>query len=97
VDSQRKPPVISLPLVDEYSIQLIYLWRSVTMPVKNWVKAAVFQAGNDEAFAGILHNLKWTRKMSVKLDWSECQEKRLLVLAFLTIVTTHPLPTQCTS
>jgi len=54
VDSQSKAPAISLPLVDEYSIRLIYLRRSVTMPVKNWLKAAVLQAGNDEAFAGIL-------------------------------------------
>jgi hypothetical protein len=46
VDSQSKPPPISLPLVDEYSIWLIYLRRSVSMPVKNWVKAAVLQAGN---------------------------------------------------
>jgi hypothetical protein len=97
VDSQSKPPPISLPLVDEYSTWLIYLCRSVTMPVKNWVKAAVLQAGNDEAFAGIFHNLKGTGKMRVKLDWSECEEKRLLVLAFLTLVTTHPLPTHCTS
>ncbi len=80
VDSQSKPLAISLPLVDEYSIQLIYLPRSVTMPVKNWVKAAVLQAGNDEAFAGILHNFKETGKMNMKLDWSEYQEKRLLSL-----------------
>jgi hypothetical protein len=41
--------------------------------------------------------LKGTGKMRVKLDWSEWEEKRLLVLAFLTLVTTHPLPTHCTS
>jgi hypothetical protein len=74
----------SLPLVDEYSIWLIYLRRSVTMPVKNWVKVAVLQPGNDEAFPGILHNLKGTGKMRLKVDWSECKEKRLVVLAFLT-------------
>jgi hypothetical protein len=68
VDSQSKAPAISLPLVDEYSIWLNYLRRSVTMPVKNWLKAAVLQAGNDEAFAGILQNLKGTGKVSVKLD-----------------------------
>jgi len=68
VDSQSKAPAISLPLVDEYSIWLIYLCRSVTMPVKNWLKAAVLQAGNDEAFAGILQNSKGTGKVSVKLD-----------------------------
>jgi hypothetical protein len=68
VDSQSKTPAISLPLVDEYSIQLIYLRRSVTMPVKNWLTAAVLQAGNDEAFARILQNSKGTRKVSVKLD-----------------------------
>jgi hypothetical protein len=62
VDSQSKALVISLPLVDEYSIRLIYLRRSVTMPVKNWLKAAVSQAGNDEAFAGILQNSKGTGK-----------------------------------
>jgi len=68
VDSQSKTPAISLPLVDEYSIQLIYLRRSVTMPVKNWLTAAVLQAGNDEAFARILQNSKGTKKVSVKLD-----------------------------
>jgi len=68
VDSQSKAPAISLPLVDEYSIWLIYLCRSVTMPVKNWLKAAVLQAGNDEVFAGILQNSKGTGKVSVKLD-----------------------------
>jgi hypothetical protein len=68
VDSQSKAPAISLPLVDEYSIRLIYLHRSVTMPVKNWLKAAVLQAGNDEAFAGILQDSKGTGKLSVKLD-----------------------------
>jgi hypothetical protein len=68
VDSQSKAPAISLPLVDEYSIRLIYLHRSVTMPVKNWLKAAVLQAGNDEAYAGILQDLKGTGKLSVKLD-----------------------------
>ncbi len=62
MDSQSKAPAISLPLVDEYSIRLIYLRRSVTMPVKNWLKAAVLQAGNDEAFAGILQNSKGTGK-----------------------------------
>jgi hypothetical protein len=46
----------------KYSIRLIYLRRSVTMPVKNWLKAAVLQAGNDEAFAGILQNSKGSRK-----------------------------------
>jgi hypothetical protein len=68
VDSQSKPPAISLPLVDEYSIRLIYLRRSVTMPIKNWVKLAVLQASNDEAFAGHLHNSKGTGKVSVKLE-----------------------------
>ncbi len=68
MDSQSKAPAISLPLVDEYSIRLIYLRRSVTMPVKNWLKAAVLQAGNDEAFSGILQNSKGTGKVSVKLD-----------------------------
>ncbi len=68
MDSQSKAPAISLPLVDEYSIRLIYLHRSVTMPVKNWLKAAVLQAGNDEAYAGILQDLKGTGKLSVKLD-----------------------------
>ncbi len=38
------------------------------MPVKNWLKAAVLQAGNDEAFAGILQDSKGTGKLSVKLD-----------------------------
>ncbi len=64
---------------------------------ENWVEAAVLQAGNDEAFAGILLNLKGTGKMSVKLEWSEYHEKRLFVLALLTIVSTHPLSTHCTN
>jgi len=38
------------------------------MPVKNWLKAAVLQAGNDEAFAGILQNSKGTGKNM--LHWS---------------------------
>jgi len=38
------------------------------MPVKNWLTAAVLQAGNDEAFARILQNSKGTKKVSVKLD-----------------------------
>jgi hypothetical protein len=54
VDSQSKAPAINLPLVDEYSIWLIYLRRSVTMLVKNWLKVVVLQAGNDEAFVRIL-------------------------------------------
>jgi len=62
VDNQSKAPAISLPLVDEYSIRLIYLRRSVTMPIKNWLKATFLQAGNDEAFVRVLQNLKGTGK-----------------------------------
>ncbi len=65
---ESKPPAISLPLVDEQSVRLIYLRRNVMgARTGDW---------ESECEAGL----------------GEHQEKRLLVLAFLTLVTTH-----CTS